>query len=61
MCEYCKEDFDGYYKTLDKNGHVCIFDMAYEQILDINWYGHKMKINISYCPMCGRKLGRDNK
>ena len=26
MCEYCKEDFDGYVRALDKNGHVCIFD-----------------------------------
>ena len=57
MCEYCNEDFDGYYRALDKNAHVCIFDKPHEQILDINWYGHSMKINISYCPMCGRKLG----
>ena len=57
MCQYCNEDFDGYYKPLDKNAHVCVFDTPHEKILDINWYGHKMKININYCPMCGRKLG----
>lgn len=57
MCEYCQEDFDGYYRALDKNGHLCIFDMPHEKIIEVNWYGHKMKININYCPMCGRKLG----
>lgn len=57
MCEYCQEDFDGYYRALDKNGHICIFDMPHEKILEVKWYGHKMKININYCPMCGRKLG----
>ena len=55
-CEYCQEDFDGYYKPLDKNGHICIFDTPNTKILYINWYGHKMKININYCPMCGRRL-----
>lgn len=59
MCEYCQEDFDGWYKPLDKNGHFCIFDKPYEKILDISWYGHKMKIPINYCPMCGRKLDKE--
>ena len=61
MCEYCKEDFDGYVRALDKNGHVCIFDKVYEKILDIDWYGHNMKIPINYCPKCGRKLGDDKR
>lgn len=61
MCEHCKEEFDGYYRPLDRNAHICIFDEPCEQILDINWYGHKMKININYCPMCGRKLGENYK
>lgn len=52
MCEHCQEDFDGYYKPLDKNGHICIFDTAYKKYLDIEWYGHKMEIDIKYCPMC---------
>ena len=43
-------------KTLDKNGHLCIFDRPHEKILNVSWYGHKMRININYCPMCGRKL-----
>lgn len=59
MCEYCQEDFDGYYRTLDKNGHICIFDMPYEKILEVKWYGHKIKININYCPMCGIKLVKE--
>ena len=57
MCEYCKEDYGGWYKPLDKNGHLCIFDKPHEKILEIDWYGHRMKIPINYCPMCGRKLG----
>ena len=57
MCKYCIEDFDGYYKPLDKNGHICVFDMPHKKILNIDWYGHRMQININYCPMCGRKLG----
>ena len=51
-CEYCQEDCDGYLKPLDKNAHICVFDMAYKQWLDINWYGHNMQIPIKYCPMC---------
>ena len=43
-------------KPLDKNAHVCIFDKPHEKILDINWYGHKIKIDINYCPKCGRDL-----
>lgn len=53
MCKYCQEDFDGWYKPLDKNGHVCIiFGRPYEKILYVNWYGHKIKLDINYCPMC---------
>lgn len=60
ICRYCHEDFDGYYKPLDKNAHVTVFDITHEKILDINWYGHKMKIPINYCPMCGRRLEKQN-
>lgn len=56
MCEYCEEDYDGYYTPLDKNAHVCIFDKPYEKIIDIDWYGHKMKIPINYCPKCRKKV-----
>lgn len=55
-CEYCTEDFDGYYKPLDKNAHICIFDTPHKKYIDINWYGHKMQIDINFCPMCGRRL-----
>lgn len=57
MCEYCKEDFDGYYRPLDKNGYICVFDTPHKKYLNINWYGHNMQIDIKYCPICGRKLG----
>lgn len=59
MCKYCEEDFDGYYKTLDKNGHLCIFDTPHEKKLEVNWFGKKIKVYINYCPMCGRKLKED--
>lgn len=52
MCEYCNEDFDGYYRPLDKNAHVTVFDKPHEKILEIDWYGHRMKLPINYCPMC---------
>ena len=52
MCEYCIEDYDGYYKTLDKNGHVCVFDKPHEKVLVIDWYACRMKVPINYCPMC---------
>ena len=61
MCEHCVEDYDGYYKPLDKNGHICIFDMVHEQFIEIDWYGHRMKVPINYCPMCGRKLREEQK
>ena len=57
MCKYCEEDREGYVLPLDKNAHVCVFDKPHEKGLYISWYGHKMRININYCPMCGRKLG----
>lgn len=60
LCEYCEEDYDGWYKPLDKNGHVCIFDKPHEKILEIDWYGHRMKLPIRYCPMCGRCLEEKN-
>lgn len=56
MCKYCEEDYDGYYMPLDKNAHVCIFDKPHEKILDIDWYGHKMKIPINFCPKCRKKV-----
>jgi hypothetical protein len=61
MCKYCEEDFDGFVKPLDKNAHVCVFDKPNKKIFDIDWYGYKMKIPIAYCPMCGRKLGDEDK
>lgn len=56
-CEYCEGDVEDYIKPLDKNAHACVLNKPHEKILDIDWYGHNMKINIDYCPMCGKKLG----
>lgn len=56
ICRYCNEDFDGWYQPLDKNGHLCVFDTPHKKYIDVSWYGHKMQIDINYCPMCGREL-----
>lgn len=37
-CKYCHEDFDGYYKPLDKNAHICVFDTVYEQCIYVSGY-----------------------
>ena len=55
-CRYCNEDFDGWYQPLDKNGHLCVFDTPHKKYIHVSWYGHKMQIDINYCPMCGREL-----
>lgn len=56
ICEYCHEDYDGYYKPLDKNAHVCVFDNIAKHELYIDWYGHQMRTPINYCPMCRKKV-----
>ena len=61
MCEYCEEDYDGWYKPLDKNGHVCVFDTPHEKRIDVTYYGNRLRIDINYCPMCGRNLREEKK
>lgn len=58
MCKYCQEDFEGYYRPLDKNAHVYIYCKPSEKVLSINWYGNKLKLDINYCPMCRKKVER---
>lgn len=60
-CEYCTENSDGYYTPLDKNAHVCIFDTPHKKYIHINWFGHKMDIDIKFCPICGRDLTKKDR
>jgi hypothetical protein len=53
-CKYCYSDFEGYYRALDRNGHITIFDKPAK--LHINFYGNVMGISIKYCPMCRKEI-----
>ena len=55
-CDYCTEDFDGYYRPLDKNGHLCVFDTPHEKYINVDWYGHKMKIDINYFEIAKERI-----
>lgn len=57
-CRYCNEDKDGYTQVLDKQGHFSIW--SHKAKLVVNWYGHKTDLDISFCPMCGRKLREEH-
>lgn len=52
MCKYCEGEFECYYKP---NANVFICKNT-KQTHNIN-YPSKMKIDIKYCPICGRRLG----
>ena len=55
-CEYCHEDFDGYVKSIEKNGHAFVrFGMDGWE-LSLNAKGWHSSALIKYCPMCGREL-----
>jgi len=54
MCEYCKEDRDGYVRGIDKRGHYFI----HNDELILKRYGQRDSVKIKYCPMCGRKLAK---
>lgn len=60
-CEYCIENSEGYYKPLDKNAHICIFDTPHKKYMHINWHGHKMDLDINFCPICGRRLNKSDR
>ena len=52
-CEYCKEDMEG--KPIEDKLSI---DTMVDDIFIYNWCdcGRHTVIEISYCPMCGRKL-----
>ena len=57
-CEYCKEDMEG--KPIEDKLSI---DTMVDDIFIYNWCdcGRHTVIEISYCPMCGRKLDRNVK
>ncbi len=59
ICPYCTEDSDGYVMPLEKNGHAFISFgmMGWEIAMKAKgWHG---SAKIEYCPMCGRKLMKE--
>ena len=60
-CEYCHTDKDGYIKPLDKNGHVFLDVRDCCEAVCINWYGHKMRVDIDFCPKCGRSFWMEDR
>ena len=64
MCEYCKQDKDGYVKTLKQikgNNYSKITADIYKSLFDgfvlvASQKAYDTYFKINYCPMCGRKL-----
>ena len=61
-CDYCHEDSDGYVTPLEKNCHAFVTYSPIDGwilILKANgWHG---EARIKFCPMCGRRLGGQNR
>lgn len=51
-CEFCHEDSNGYVYPIEKNSHAVI----YGSVLYLKARGWSGKVQIKYCPMCGRRL-----
>lgn len=61
MCEYCeKEGFNPLNDTVDYSGlEIAISNKGILRVRNYNFkevFESQDAINISYCPMCGRKL-----
>lgn len=66
MCEYCKEKGNRKKKYIinEKTISLRIENDNELEILSFEENSRNIKhtnISINYCPICGRKLGRDNK
>ena len=55
-CEYCHEDSDGYARPIEKNSHVWLARQGRTMKLRACFKGGYSECDISYCPMCGRRL-----
>lgn len=51
-CEFCHEDSNGYVRPVEKNSHAVI----YGSVLYLKARGWSGKVQIKYCPICGRRL-----
>lgn len=60
MCEYCSTDSDGCtMRSLEKNGHAFIRQGIYGWEISLRAKGWHGEFPIKYCPMCGRKLQKE--
>ena len=62
MCKYCKEDgFNLLNDTVDYSGlEIAISNNGVLRVRNYNFkeiFESQDAVNISFCPMCGRKLG----
>ena len=55
-CEYCHEDSDGYVRPIEKNSHAWLVRRGRTMKLRVGFGGGHCESDISYCPMCGRRL-----
>lgn len=55
-CKYCHTDIDGYTNGLDKKAHAYIWKSNGKYGLELRARGWSSRIEINFCPMCGRKL-----
>ncbi len=58
-CKYCHTDFDGYVNSLDKNVHAYIWETNGKYGLELRACKWSERIEINYCPMCGRRLSNE--
>lgn len=55
-CEYCHEDSDGYVCPIEKNSHAWLVRRGRTMKLRVRFKGGYSECDISFCPMCGRRL-----
>ena len=60
-CEYCHEDFDGYVRPIEKNSHAWLVRRGRTMKLHVCFKGEYRECDILFCPMCGRRLGGQNR
>lgn len=60
-CDYCHEDFDGYVRPIEKNSHAWLVRRGRTMKLHVCFKGEYRECDILFCPMCGRRLGGQNR
>lgn len=56
VCDYCREDTDGYRKPIEKNSHILLSRGIFGWQIVAHLNGLYRSANVNYCPMCGRRL-----